>query len=270
MISWSGVSSSPDLTAPPLPPTSHPQQGKRSSFPRCSQAFGEAVFSARTPWPCSVQSLDPSPLLQRGFQPLLQGASLPSAPVPVAQRTHRRLCPAHRTLLWSGLLSCRRVPAQVRRQLCKNKSPGRGISRMLPPLTLNSACLLPKLMWCARGNQKRSQTRECPALRAPLSAHWAIASSPAMPHSSCLRSLNPSPSGADGPCLPLATERWLPPVPSPPPTQAGPRLFIVQVQTSGAQALPTPRTELSRPQLSKNRLHRVHTVVKRSCWASKR
>ena len=58
----------------------------------------------------------------------------------------------------------------------------------------------------------------------------------------------------------FTSEHWLNSVPTPPPTQAGPRLFIVQGQTSGAQAFPTPRTELSRPQLSKNRLHPVHSA----------
>lgn len=62
------------------------------------------------------------------------------------------------------------------------------------------------------------------------------------------------------PCLPPATEHWLSSVPTHPPTQAGPRLFIVQVRTPGAEAFPTPRSELSRPQLSKNRLCRAHTL----------
>lgn len=45
-------------------------------------------------------------------------------------------------------------------------------------------------------------------------------------------------------------------------------MFIVQVQTPGAEASLTPRTELSRSQLSKNRLGgAAHVVVKCSCWA---
>ena len=62
------------------------------------------------------------------------------------------------------------------------------------------------------------------------------------------------------PYLSPATEHWLSSLPTRSPTQAGSWFFIVQVWTPGAEAFPTPRTELSRPQLSKNGLCRVHTL----------
>lgn len=269
MISWSGVSSSSYLPSLPPPPPSHPQQGKRSSFPSCPQAFVEAVFSARSPWallcakPRSFPFEVASPLSRRPS--LRMSASLPPAPVPVAQCTRCSLCPANRTLLRSELLSCRW--SQLRSDA---SCTGRGTSRILPPLTLNSACLLPKLMWCACGNTVTDTGVPCPQTPPPHLSPLGYSILPC--HTTFLTgSLNLSGGrGEGGPCLPLATEHWLCPVPSPPPTQAGPQLFIVQVQTSGAQALPTSRTELSRPQLSKNRLRGVHTVVKQPCWASKR
>lgn len=246
-----------DLTVPPSPHLT-PSKGRGPRFPDAPRPLQRLFALPGHPGPalCKAWIL---PLCYKGVsRPFSRRPSL---------RTLASL-PQLQCLLLSALtvfcvpctLDPPVVPAQARCQLCKNKSSGRGISRMLPPLTLNSACLLPKHLW----EPEVVTATGVPCPQSPLSAHWAVASSPAtflMPQAPESQPLWRR-EGADGPCFPSATERWLRPVPSPAPTQAGPRLFIVQGQTSGAQALPTPRAELSRPQLSKNRLHRVHTVVK--------
>ena len=191
------------------------------------------------------------------FKPLLWEAFSENA-CPLAQLPRhflldsgQSLHPANQTLLGFRLLFCFYFPAQViGYQLCKGRAP---IAQVLISQTPAECSLVHSAHWAMTASPATLYGLPTSSVPASSLAPHLIGVSP-LSRNGCVM------SSCGGTLVSPATGHWLSSVPTHPPTQAGPRLFIMQVRTPGAEAFPTPRSELSRPQLSKNRLRRAHAL----------